>query len=106
MRRIDDTQFKKLVDIARKGESCEVIGLLKAVYLDTFAVTNVNGEIKHTRECQVCHETPQEIVVTDCLHHFCKKCLGDWCKAKNVDESECPQCEKVFSAAEHKEHTS
>ncbi len=39
-------------------------------------------------DCPICFKNIENSVVTNCIHHYCKECINEWCKKKN----NCPIC--------------
>ena len=44
-------------------------------------------------ECPICFELIQNSTICPCVHHFCYKCIIDWCKINNL----CPVCKEVIT---------
>ncbi|XP_053171561.1 E3 ubiquitin-protein ligase TRIM39-like [Scomber japonicus] len=55
-------------------------------------------ESENDLSCSVCHEIFRDPVVLTCTHSFCKACLENWWREKQL--SECPICKKRSSMSE------
>ena len=38
-------------------------------------------------ECPICYDTIQYSAIGSCTHHFCIKCIIDWCKKRRREMS-------------------
>lgn len=43
-------------------------------------------------DCVICYNHIITSCITSCNHHFCYKCLIDWCKIQNT----CPKCRTII----------
>lgn len=50
-------------------------------------------------ECPICFKPIQDSVVTNCIHHFCKKCLNEWGRKKD----NCPKCRSFLYSIKNDE---
>lgn len=50
-------------------------------------------------ECPICFKIIQDSVVTNCVHHFCKKCLNQWGHKKD----NCPKCRSFIYSIKNDE---
>ena len=50
-------------------------------------------------ECPICFKIIQDSVVTNCVHHFCKKCLNQWGRKKD----NCPKCRSFIYSIKNDE---
>lgn len=50
-----------------------------------------NSESEEDAECMICMENAVEVVLPDCNHAFCKKCLEEWTAVSKT----CPMCRSI-----------
>lgn len=54
--------------------------------------------IKDITECAICTEVYKDPRSLPCVHTYCLKCIGDWCKNEQPgDRVACPLCRKEFA---------
>lgn len=62
----------------------------KASYKATTSDT-AQSESEEDAECMICMENAVEVVLPDCNHAFCRKCLDEWTAVSKT----CPMCRSI-----------
>lgn len=50
-----------------------------------------NSESEEDAECMICMDNAVEVVLPDCNHAFCRKCLDEWTAVSKT----CPMCRSI-----------
>ncbi|CAL9778685.1 unnamed protein product [Musa acuminata subsp. burmannicoides] len=65
------------------------------LYSKTAEVANASKDDTEKQECGICHDPPEDMVVTSCEHVFCKACLIDY--SASLENVTCPSCSRPLT---------
>ncbi|KAH0542757.1 hypothetical protein FGG08_002896 [Glutinoglossum americanum] len=72
------------------------------IFLRRLKASKKWSELKFRKLCQLCHGVPEDAVVLDCMHAYCKECLNSLCERaahKGHGQTACQACGLVFNSS-------